>query len=737
MQSASPDIEKILSDAISHHQAGRLDEAVTGYRLALTLSPTLVGTYNNLGSALCELGRLDEAEASYRRALALNPAHAETHNNLGTALYELGRLDEAVACYRQALAREPDHAQAHNNLGTALFALGKLDQAESCYRRALIARPDDAVALNNLGTLLWEQGKLDEASAAYRRILQINPHDANARDRFAAVAAAQGNLGMALEAIRQSLQNGETEKNRRVFVDIVRQMRWTADNDEIRNFLTRALTEPWARPAELARASAALIKLGGTTGACIRRAQAWPRQLSAGELFGSDGLGALASDRLLIALLTSTQNTDLELERFLTMARRLLLEAATDGAAPGPGLAFYAALAHQCFINEYVFFQDGEEIQQARSLRDRLAAALKSQTPVPPLLLVAVAAYFPLYAIPMAGRLLTMTWPEPIAALLVQQLVEPEEEKLLRGTIPAATSIENAISRLVQTQYEENPYPRWVRAAPAGTANTIIGYLSKRFPLAPFRRQGTSEIPEFLSAGCGTGQLATEFARGITARLLAVDLSLSSLAYAKRKAGALNLTAMAFAQADLLELGTIGRSFDVIECSGVLHHMADPLAGWRLLLSLLRPDGFMMLGLYSQTARRDIVRAKRVIAQLGYGPNADDIRRCRQDLLDRHEIDNFGVVTSNSDFFGISTCRDLLFHAQEQQMTLAGIDGFLRDNELRFLGFEISGEVLQAYRQRFPDDPAATDLKSWEVFEAENPDSFIGMYNFWVQKAGP
>jgi hypothetical protein len=165
--------------------------------------------------------------------------------------------------------------------------------------------------------------------------------------------------------------------------------------------------------------------------------------------------------------------------------------------------------------------------------------------------------------------------------------------------------------------------------------------------------------------------------------------------------------------------------------------MADPFAGWRVLLSLLRPQGFMMLGLYSEVARRDIVRAKRVIAQLGYGSNADDIRRCRQDLLDRHESENFGVVTSNSDFFGISTCRDLLFHAQEHQMTLAGIDGFLRDNGLTFLGFEISGDVLQAYRQRFPDDPAATNLKSWELFEAENPGTFIGMYNFWVQKMGP
>jgi len=89
---------------------------------------------------------------------------------------------------------------------------------------------------------------------------------------------------------------------------------------------------------------------------------------------------------------------------------------------------------------------------------------------------------------------------------------------------------------------------------------------------------------------------------------LAVDLSISSLAYAKRKSRKLGLTTIEYAQADLLKLGSLGRSFDIIESSGVLHHLAAPWAGWRVLLSLLRPGGFMRLGFYSEVARRDIVR---------------------------------------------------------------------------------------------------------------------------------
>jgi hypothetical protein len=69
-------------------------------------------------------------------------------------------------------------------------------------------------------------------------------------------------------------------------------------------------------------------------------------------------------------------------------------------------------------------------------------------------------------------------------------------------------------------------------------------------------------------------------------------------------------------------------------------------------------------------------------------------------------------------------------------VTLAGIDAYLRANELTLLGFEINPHVLHSYRKRFPNDPAATDLGQWQIFEAENPDTFSGMYQFWIQKSG-
>ncbi|MBF8277128.1 MAG: Methyltransferase type 11 [Candidatus Brocadiaceae bacterium] len=732
---------------------GHVDDAVASYRLALKIKPDFAEAHNNLGNALQSLRRLDEAEASYRRALdeaeasyrralEINPDYAEAHNNLGNAFLSLGRLDEAEASYRRALEINPDYAEAHNNLGNAFLSLGRLDEAEASCLRALVIKPDFAEAYNNLGNALHGLGRLGEAEAGYLRALEFKPDYPEALNNLALLLNAQGKAIMALHVIKQSLRTKETAEARNVFVACVKNMRLTHDDSDIRIDMTRALTEPWGRPDDLARISTDLVKLNPEIEGCIARAAAaWPLRLPAQDLFGTNGLAMLAADPLLCALLVSAPICDLELERFLTMARRAMLQTAAgmraSDAESGTALNFYSALARQCFINEYVFSHTNDEIREAGNLRDSLVTALEAGIQAPPLWPIAVAAYFPLCSLPHAARLLDTEWPAEVSAVLVQQVHEPVEELQERTRIPRMTDVENGVSLSVQNQYEENPYPRWVKAEPAGNVKDFVGYLYRKFPLSSFHRHGKNGVIDVLIAGCGTGRHSIEVARHFQqAQVVAVDLSISSLSYARRKTRELGLTSIEYAQADLLKLGSLGRSFDVIESVGVLHHLADPWAGWRVLLSLLRPAGFMKLGLYSETARRHIVKARAFIAGQGYGATANEIRRCRQELTDMDKSTDFGTILKSSDFFTISTCRDLLFHVQEHCLTLTAIDVFLRYHQLTFLGFEIGDDVLNDYKLRFPDDPAATNLGQWQIFEHEKPDTFFGMYQFWIQKAG-
>src|SRR5262249_5419160 len=157
--------------------------------------------------------------------------------------------------------------------------------------------------------------------------------------------------------------------------------------------------------------------------------------------------------------------------------------------------------------------------------------------------------------------------------------------------------------------------------------------------------------------------------------------------YAQRKTRELGLRNIEYAQADILRLGTIGRSFDLIESTGVLHHMADPLAGLRVLIKLLRPRGLIHLGLYSESARQPIVAARRYIAERGYRGTAADIRRCRQELMAEKPA-NLPDVAQLGDFFSTSSCRDLLFHVAERRMTLPEIEAFLDAEGLALVGFQ-------------------------------------------------
>jgi len=313
---------------------------------------------------------------------------------------------------------------------------------------------------------------------------------------------------------------------------------------------------------------------------------------------------------------------------------------------------------------------------------------------------------------------------------------EPEEELEQQASISRLTTIEDDVSLLVQEQYEQNPYPRWVKPAPPPEPTSFDGYLRRVFPLAEFRPLGKSQSIDVLIAGCGTGQHSIEVAqRWKGTRMLAVDLSLKSLSYAKRQTRALGLDNITYAQADILKLGSLDRTFDVIEAAGVLHHLAEPAAGWRVLTSLLRDRGFLFLGLYSEVARRDIVSARAFIADRGYRPIPADIRRCRQELMDAAEGSALRNVTQTSDFASASECRDLLFHGQEHRTTLPDIKAALAENGLTFLGFEIDGWARQRYATQFPDDPARTNLDHWHAYELENPLTFARMYQFWAQKA--
>lgn len=734
---------------------GRFRDAVAAYRTAIGLAPDVADTHNSLGNALKDLGRNADAVAAYDAAIRLKPDFAEAHNNRGNALKDAGRLGDAVAAYEAAIRLKPDLAQIHYNLGVALRDMGRFEDAVAAYGSAIRLKPDYAEAHNNLGNALKDMGRLEDAVGAFRTALRHNPALAEPHNNLGgalkdlgrpeeAVAAynaairakpdyaeACANLGVALceidnpqdglVACVRSLELKETAQGKAGFVECLSRLRLVPD--AYLALTQRALDENWSDPGKLAPVVVSTLKA---------------RLSLTGDAALVPSIDRLAGENLLLSLMRQAPINDAPLERTLTACRATLLRDLTDEPATARTsaamLRFMCALAAQCFVNEFVFDCGDDELAAVDRIGRSVEAALAADAPIDETRLIVLGCYAPLHSLVGAQRLLTREWSAPVAEALALQIAEPLEERKIRTEIAALTPIETSVSTAVRQQYEENPYPRWTRVEPMAPCASIEIHIRNQIPRAPLVSIGNPS-PEILVAGCGTGRHPIETALIFTsAKVLAIDLSLASLGYAVRKAKALALPNLDFAQADILRLGATGRRFDAIESVGVLHHLAEPQAGLEVLVSLLKDNGFLRLGLYSGRARRSVVAVREFIAEKGYGADAAGIRNCRRDLLALDEGDPRRKVADWSDFASASGCRDLLFHVQEHRCTLPQIADWLDRYSLRFLGFDIASATGRAFRLAYPQPDAEIDLGLWDAFEERNPDTFGGMYQFWVQK---
>jgi tetratricopeptide (TPR) repeat protein/2-polyprenyl-3-methyl-5-hydroxy-6-metoxy-1,4-benzoquinol methylase len=718
----------------------QFDEARSAYQLAIACEPHYAAAHFNLGNLNCRAGEFELALRNYQESVGVKPDFADAFVAIANVFDSLGRTAEAVESYQRALAINPHYAEVHFNLGLLAMTHGRHDDAIKSLRRAVEIKPDYAQAHRTLGVELSKLEDLDAAEASHRRALAIEPESEETLFHLVTVLLARGKASEALPLLMPALERAPTWATKVAVTSCLARTGFLVNDSRNRSVLKTAITEPWGWPFQLFRSALSLIMLDPRIANCVRLAnESWPARPPRAAVFGVDGLTALADDSLLHAVLEAAPVCATDFERFLTCARHALLETASSKQPPDvseiAALQFYAALSQQCFINEYIFDCGDREKLVAAACRTELLALLGAKAVVPPLLLLAVAAYFPLYTLCDASRLLDSNYPAPIDAVLRQQIREPFEEQALRAGIKRLTPITAGVSEQVRGQYEQNPYPRWVKLPKHEQAMYFNGELRRSLPFGPFTPMPNDRAPEALIAGCGTGSQSISTARRFCGiRVLAIDLSLSSISYAKRKTQEQGISNIEYAQADILELGDIARRFDIIESVGVLHHLADPFAGWRTLLSLLRPGGFMYLGFYSELARRHVVKAREIIAARGYSSTPDDIRRFRQDL----SVQDLGVEAQSlsqfPDYYSTSDCRDLLFHVQEHRLTLSQIESFLADFGLHFIGFEMDRSVLHRYRARFTDDPTGTNLRNWASFEAGNPDTFVGMYQFWIQK---
>jgi 2-polyprenyl-3-methyl-5-hydroxy-6-metoxy-1,4-benzoquinol methylase len=250
------------------------------------------------------------------------------------------------------------------------------------------------------------------------------------------------------------------------------------------------------------------------------------------------------------------------------------------------------------------------------------------------------------------------------------------------GGIPDLRLPADARTEAVREFYARAPFP---------------GYPPRDSLLALRARARRSAFARGLELGCGTGQLSL-FLASADRRVVGADLARPSLELAQAAAERYGVPSVQFVETDLRTPGLRRSAFDVVICSGVLHHTPDPRAAFAAVARLARPGGVVAIGVYNAYARVPL-RLRRSLARLTgfrFIPG-DPVLRDRRAEPARRE----------------AWLRDQYQHVEEHRHTLGEVQRWFRENGIEYLralpSALLAGDEPDLFAQS-PDDWALEGL---------------------------
>ena len=644
-----------------------------------------------------QTGRLREAELIYKKLIDAGISDPAVFCNLGIICKDSGRSKEALDYYEQATKIAPEDPKIYSNIGNLYSEIGDLKQALQFTLKSIDLEPDSSTVQMNLGNIYRDLGHTDHALSATLKSIELDEDNLEALQ----------NLKSLVSNLQISPSNREDTRN--AYGILLNR------NDFFHRKLCPLFIQEYLETIRIAANAEPIISEK------------------------NHALDELAADWRFTQSLTLLIPPHQEIETFLTRLRKEFLSLATKEASIPPHLRpLLEGLASQCFLNEYIYWQSDEEQQAVRDLTIRISEnqIIFNQT------LPVVSCYTPIHAINIREEYLS-NYPKKTnesRALLETLFKEVRHDKEIKARLGESRKHTNPVSVEVQGMYEENPYPRYRYAdyTHPDLTQPIHDFIQRETTMSQlsFNDELVSNNyrPKVLIAGCGTGNQIINASRYKNTDITAIDLSKTSLAYAARKAQEYNMNHIRLEQIDILDANKLQQNYDVIECSGVLHHMENPAQGLAALNRQLKTGGFIKIGLYSALARRHVSSARHLIQKLGLKGTPEEIRNFRKNVFEGEHQEIEHLSKGVNDFYSLSECRDLCFHVQEHQFTINSLRKLLEAENLVFCGFMLPDSIQMAYQQSFPTDADGDSFENWEEFEQKNQSTFQSMYQFWAYK---
>jgi len=605
-------------------------------------------------------------------------------------------IKSAFELYKKVLEINPSHLEALSNIGNILHSIKNYKDAINCFKKVNEKDPTNQYALNKLGLIYFDLGFNLKALEYFYKLKEINSNYPFLRYNLICILRSKKTLDL-------KIKNYELVKKLLIFL--------FENNDVHHDSISKNATY-FITDQEISK-----INLENDN-----------------SIFFKENIKIILNEKLFHLILQKSLVTEIFLEKILIKLRHKFLLSVFDNSKINLEnyKKFIISLAEQCWLNEFIWSQTKNE----DDLIEKLKSRLYKKKYLNELEIAVLGCYIPLSNIKDLVRLENKISKDSLFNDLIKmQVLDFKKESKLKKSIKLLGNIDNTLSKKVRKQYEESPYPRW-------------RYFNQLISVVDFKTDFNAQIypnkidldkefdsPNILLAGCGTGQHLMALTRYKGAKILAIDLSLSSIAYAKRKVEELNLKNIEFLQVDILELGKLKNKFDIIESAGTLHHMKDPKKGLENLLRLLKKNGLLRLGLYSKLARGEIIKFRNNLKTSNLSDKLDNIKKLREQFIQNDENDLKTRIILNKDFYSTSNLRDLLFHVHEYQFTIPEIIELTNLYDLDFLGFVFANKSIKHnYLKFFKNDVKNINLENWNKFEIDNPNIFISMYQFWVKK---
>jgi len=725
-------IEKFFNKALFNHQNNKLQLAIIFYKEVLKVNPIHYAAYNNLGAAYQKLGLFQKAKDCYKKLNEIDPNDASVCSKLGVLFKYLNDYNNGIKFLVKAIEINPNYSIAHNNLGNIFYEIKDFKKAKIYYQKAIEIDPNYTVAHNNLGLIFTQLQEIENAKNCYEKAIQINPKYINAYNNLIITLNKQKDLNGSINCFEKLIQidpnNIHTIKNLRDLLGSIKFDNLTKNNSAIfKRLFLFIFKKKDIQHSTVVKNSILMLFVENNENELIDLMN------SQSLLLNNEIIKKLLNEELFHLILQNSLITNWFLEQLICKIRKeiLFILNPTNKTVKGY-FKFIISLAEQCWLNEYIYFETEQEINLINDLKEKI----EKDTEINELDIAVLGTYIPLSNSKIIQQKLLNYKSKNIlfSDLINLQIKDNLKEIELMKSIASIETINDPTSKKVREQYEENPYPRWRYTERPSNIN-FSNVINDSIKPNSLDCKNKFDTPNVLIAGCGTGNHSIMTSKYNNSSILAIDLSLSSLAYAKRKTEELGLKNIEYLQADILQLKKLNKKFDIIESVGTLHHMKDPISGLKVLLEILQPHGVIKLGLYSETARQDIVNIREFIKNKNYKNTNQDIKACRKIILS----DNKKLLSTSylqaTDFYSISGVRDLLFHTQEHRFSIPDISMILKNLNLEFLGFtSLLLPIKKKYSDFFFEDKKNISLDNWHQYELENPDTFINMYQFWLKK---